>query len=527
MGAVNDAPEQSATVLTHTPGHEKNSLLLDTLSYGLQRLTVLEQAINVHPENTELVETLLNACTDEETLTALITHQAFDGCNPAMMASLKKNSKTVKLLLNRCPKSALTDLLSEITNFGDNILSIVTVYTPDVIPTVLEKSPNGEITARLLTDQGTGGCNALFQSICKQVPVEPLVNAAPNMNTLKLMVTAIDNYGVNILSHSCFRGTPRLVEYLIQSLDRLPDKKLTEEAIQWVDKHGRNAIMNAAQSNPEVIPLLLGRGASISTMLTAREKHQDGWSVLEHAVGFHNSRYVIDLLDIADYLGILKTESERVQRRAMEYGNAPVLRHMKSRKYSLQPARDFFAGMTEEQQQEREDCRHILPSSDVPRQPEADSGVFSQNPGAAREALQAGADPNQRNLQGDTPLHLAVVKHDSPELVELLLEHKADLAQKTQGYTPLQAASLFSQSCITPLLKASLDKGLIRGERNFTMKNGLKTPRFCDESEDNGQQLLCGICHEVFRAGEMPILLPCFHHKVLFPVLYRGKHASI
>ena len=271
--------------------------------------------------------------------------------------------------------------------------------------------------------------------------------------------------------------------------------------------------MNAAQSNPEAIPLLLERGVSISTMLAAREKSHDGWSVLEHAVGFHNSRYVIDLLDSAHNFGILKTESERVQRRAMEYGNAPVLRYMKSRKYSLQPARDFFAGMTEKQQREREDCRHILPSSDVPRQPEADSGVFSQNPGAAREALLAGADPNQRNLQGDTPLHLAVVKHDSPELVELLLEHKADLAQKTQGYTPLQAASLFSQSCITPLLKTSLDKGLIRGERNFTMKNGLKTPRFCDESEDNGQQLLCGICHEVFRAGEMPILLPCFHHK--------------
>ena len=162
------------------------------------------------------------------------------------------------------------------------------------------------------------------------------------------------------------------------------------------------------------------------------------------------------------------------------------------------------------QRQEREDCRHILfRDEDVQQRDNASTALFSQDVNVAEQALIAGDTPNQRNTEGDTPLHLAIVKHHSPELVQLLLKHKADLKMVTQSYTPLQAACLFSQECIIPLLVASFDQGLIHGDRMFTMEHSLKVPRV--HHEDGDGKLICTLCRDTYSAEEMPLMLPCFH----------------
>lgn len=70
--------------------------------------------------------------------------------------------------------------------------------------------------------------------------------------------------------------------------------------------------------------------------------------------------------------------------------------------------------------------------------------------------LKAGADPNARNDQGVTPLHLAAY----PEMVELLLRRGADInARANDGSTPLiiQAAEPESILVIDALLKGGAD----------------------------------------------------------------------
>ncbi len=718
MIAVTEAPELTATVLQHVPVSERPSIFQDTLQDSNITFTPLEQAIYVHPENTGLVKTLLDACPDDETITALITRPVHDGWGAVIMAALK-NSETLKLLINRYPGSDLPLLLGTVMSTGGNVLTVAACYPTDAVSTILKASPSNEITASLLTEQDVLGMNALNRSIENSPDNIPLLlDAAPDERTLTRMLTARDNDGftplnlafwhapahvdrlikacpnksvlaqvltdingegqnalhraitcrkpelvsrildaspgnhtthtlltaqdnagnnalilaiwygypelVDVLLSACpnaptleaqkqtvangganalmsaaqfvpevmaslleycrpaqmlktnnngdnalimaaaMSGTydyspvlldtlldgapttetrtkmlthcnnagenallkaslfasPTVVEKLIQASDALGVKDLSQQAAQRVDQDGRHAMMAAAQSNPEVMPLLLGtcrnNQTSIRKMLAARERNHGGWSVLEHAVGFHNTRHVNELLNVAHHLGVLEGESERVQRRALEYSNASALRFMKYRNYSLQPARKMFSGMTAKQRRERDDCRHILPPLDDKHlgdeHGQGAEGIFSQYPEVVKAALDKGENPDQRNSEGDTPLHLAVVKHNSPELVELLLENKADPALATQGYNPLQAACLFSQPSILPLLKYSLDSGLVRGERSFAIKNGLMVPRIHDgRTEDGRAGLLCALCHETFRAEEMPVVLPCFH----------------
>jgi len=70
--------------------------------------------------------------------------------------------------------------------------------------------------------------------------------------------------------------------------------------------------------------------------------------------------------------------------------------------------------------------------------------------------LDAGADPNARNDEGITPLHLAVY----PEMVELLTRRGADInVRSNDGRTPLliQAAEAEGSDAMEALLKLGAD----------------------------------------------------------------------
>ena len=70
--------------------------------------------------------------------------------------------------------------------------------------------------------------------------------------------------------------------------------------------------------------------------------------------------------------------------------------------------------------------------------------------------LDAGADPNARNEQGITPLHLAAF----PEMIELLVECGADIeARSNDGSTPLiiQAAEAEGHAAMEALLDLGAD----------------------------------------------------------------------
>lgn len=71
--------------------------------------------------------------------------------------------------------------------------------------------------------------------------------------------------------------------------------------------------------------------------------------------------------------------------------------------------------------------------------------------GEARKLLKAGANPNGRDAEGDTPL-LAAVRKDDAEMVILLLDHGAQADVKGRGDTPLTLAARQGNLLLTRLL---------------------------------------------------------------------------
>jgi ankyrin repeat protein len=83
------------------------------------------------------------------------------------------------------------------------------------------------------------------------------------------------------------------------------------------------------------------------------------------------------------------------------------------------------------------------------------SALTADDTTSARTLLSQGADPNQRAVDGTTPLHWAV-RNESVELVELLLRAKADVrAADRYGVTPLHIATSLANNTIAQRLLAA------------------------------------------------------------------------
>lgn len=77
------------------------------------------------------------------------------------------------------------------------------------------------------------------------------------------------------------------------------------------------------------------------------------------------------------------------------------------------------------------------------------------------QLLETGADPNAREIWGETPLHLAARAGDS-EACDKLLDHGADIdAANDDGMTPLVAAAQAGRECTCKVL---LDRGACAGD---------------------------------------------------------------
>ncbi len=86
------------------------------------------------------------------------------------------------------------------------------------------------------------------------------------------------------------------------------------------------------------------------------------------------------------------------------------------------------------------------------------AAAFSKTPVVVKALLDAGANPNARNVHGVTPLHAAAVLSKNPSVVAVLVKAGAKVNARDEfGKTPLHMAALDNK---TPaVVKALMDAG--------------------------------------------------------------------
>ena len=62
----------------------------------------------------------------------------------------------------------------------------------------------------------------------------------------------------------------------------------------------------------------------------------------------------------------------------------------------------------------------------MPVRPLHYAALFNDNPGMVQALVDAGADPNARDGDGDTPLQLAMMFNDNPEVAQALVDAGAE-----------------------------------------------------------------------------------------------------
>ena len=102
------------------------------------------------------------------------------------------------------------------------------------------------------------------------------------------------------------------------------------------------------------------------------------------------------------------------------------------------------------------------------------AALLNENPEVFTVLLDAGADVNAANENGTTPLHMAAWPNNNPEILTVLLDAGADAnARNEYGLTPLHRAAWFNNNpeILTVLLDAGADGTAVNdnGETPFDL----------------------------------------------------------
>lgn len=89
---------------------------------------------------------------------------------------------------------------------------------------------------------------------------------------------------------------------------------------------------------------------------------------------------------------------------------------------------------------------------DKGRAPLHSAAIFNSNSEVIQMLIDAGADVNQRDLDGLTPLHLSADRNVSPSVTSTLIKSGADIDLARDGLTPLMSSLLNTNSEVTLLL---------------------------------------------------------------------------
>ncbi len=113
-----------------------------------------------------------------------------------------------------------------------------------------------------------------------------------------------------------------------------------------------------------------------------------------------------------------------------------------------------------------------------------------ESPEGVRLLLDAGGNPNETNPQGDTALHWAVRRNRSPAIVELLLDHGADIdAVRRDGRTAYALAIVSGQTAVAEVLAARGADTRLSAIDAFVAGQGGEVPKASALSKQNARLL--------------------------------------